>query len=93
MGIDIGLLKNKITITADYYIRKSENLLLDVPLSRTSGFGTATRNIGAMENRGIEFAISAAVMQKRNFKWDVDFNFDNNKNIVTSLPGGADILS
>ncbi|MBW0161585.1 MAG: TonB-dependent receptor [Sediminibacterium sp. Gen4] len=93
VGIDIGLLKNKITITADYYIRKSENLLLDVPLSRTSGFGTATRNIGAMENRGIEFAISAAVMQKRNFKWDVDFNFANNKNIVTSLPGGADILS
>jgi TonB-linked SusC/RagA family outer membrane protein len=91
IGIDVGFLKSRLNITADYYIRKSENLLLSVPLSRTSGFNSATRNIGAMENKGLELAINASPVRSRNFDWTIDFNFANNKNKVTSLPGGNDI--
>jgi TonB-linked SusC/RagA family outer membrane protein len=93
VGLDFSVLKNRINVTFDWYIRKSENLLLSVPLSTTTGFGSATRNIGAMENKGIEFSINIVPVQTKDLRWDVDFNFANNKNKVTSLPNDADIVS
>jgi TonB-dependent starch-binding outer membrane protein SusC len=62
-----------------------------VPLSLTSGFGTATKNIGSIKNQGIEIALNIVPVQTKDFRWDVDFNFANNKNTVVSLPNGADI--
>ena len=91
IGIDIGFLKNRINITADWYQRQSEDLLLDVPLSRTTGFSSARRNIGAMQNEGVELTISATPIRGKDFSWIVDFNFAHNKNTITSLPGGNDI--
>lgn len=91
VGIDVGFLKNRISLTVDYYIRKSEDLLLNVPLSRTSGFSSRTRNLGSMENKGIEVTIGATPVQKPNFSWEINFNFAHNKNKITSLPGGNDI--
>ena len=91
IGIDIGFLKNRINITADWYQRQSEDLLLDVPLSRTTGFSSARRNIGAMQNEGIELTINATPIRGKDFSWIVDFNFAHNKNTITSLPGGNDI--
>jgi TonB-linked SusC/RagA family outer membrane protein len=91
VGIDFSLFKNRINFSADYYVRKSSDLLLNVPLSRTTGFSSATRNIGAMENRGVELSLNAIPVQFKDFNWVVDFNFATNKNKVTSLPGGNDI--
>ena len=93
IGLDFSVLKNRVNVTIDYYIRKSENLLLSVPLSNTSGFGSATRNIGSMENKGLELSLNIVPVQTKDFRWDVDFNFSNNKNKITSLPNKADILS
>ncbi len=93
IGIDFGILKNRVVVTAEYYKRTSESLLLAVPVSRTSGFSTITKNIGTMENKGIELTLSLVPVLARNFKWEVDFNFANNKNRVTSLPDGNDIVS
>jgi len=93
IGLDFSVLKNRVNVTVDYYIRKSENLLLSVPLSNTSGFGSATRNIGSMENKGLELSLNIIPVQTKDLRWDVDFNFSNNKNKITSLPNKADILS
>ena len=93
VGIDVSILKNRISFTAEYYNRTSESLLLSVPLSRTSGFASATRNIGTMENKGVEFAINIVPVQTKNLRWDIDFNFANNKNKILTLPGGLDILN
>ena len=91
IGIDVSFLKNRINISADWYQRQSEDLLLNVPLSRTTGFASATRNIGAMQNEGIELTINAIPVKTQDFSWIVDFNFAHNKNTITSLPGGNDI--
>ncbi len=91
VGIDISLWKGRVNLSADYYSRKSEDLLLNVPLSRTSGFSSATRNIGAMKNSGIEISLGLVPVQTKDFSWDINFNFAHNKNKVTSLPGGNDI--
>ena len=93
IGLDFSVLKNRVYVTVDYYIRKSENLLLSVPLSNTSGFGSATRNIGSMENKGLELSLNIVPIQTKDLRWDLDFNFSNNKNTITSLPNKADILS
>jgi len=91
IGLDFGILNNRLFVSVDYYVRKSESLLLNVPLSRTSGFSSATRNVGALENKGIEVTINAVPVDVGEFRWNVDFNFSNNKNVITSLPGGNDI--
>jgi TonB-dependent starch-binding outer membrane protein SusC len=93
VGIDIGLFKNRITITADYYKRVSSELLLDVPLSPTSGFLSVRKNIGALENKGVEFAINFVPIRTKDFSWDVNFNYSRNINKVTSLPEKKDILN
>lgn len=93
VGFDVAILKNRLSFTFDYYTRTSSDLLLAVPLSRTSGFNTQTKNLGSMTNEGVEVAVSAVAVQSRNFKWDIDFNFANNKNTVTDLPNGADIVN
>ncbi|MFT4031329.1 MAG: TonB-dependent receptor [Siphonobacter sp.] len=93
VGADLSFLGNRINLTAEYYNRKSENLLLSVPLSGTSGFTTATRNIGAMKNEGVELTLNVTPVQFKDFKWVIDFNYSHNTNKITSLPSGSDIIS
>jgi TonB-linked SusC/RagA family outer membrane protein len=87
-GIDISILKNRISLTADVYKRKSEELLLDVPLSPTSGFLSVRKNVGTLENKGVELALNVVPIKTKDFTWSIDFNYARNKNKVTSLPNG-----
>ncbi|NDA63738.1 MAG: SusC/RagA family TonB-linked outer membrane protein, partial [Chitinophagia bacterium] len=93
IGLDMSFFKNRVSLTAEYYTRTTSDLLLGVPLSRTSGFSSATRNIGSMENKGFELTLNVVPVQTKNTRWDIDFNFANNKNQVLSLPDGNDIVN
>jgi TonB-linked SusC/RagA family outer membrane protein len=86
IGLDLGLFHDRLSISTDWYKRKSEDLLLSVPLSRTSGFSSQSRNIGSMENTGIELTINAVPVQTKDFSWTVNFNYARNKNKVISIP-------
>lgn len=90
LGIELGLLDNRISIEADVYKRKTENLLLNEPLSATGGFTTYSNNVGAMENKGLELTINAAPVRSRDFNWTVSLNAAWNKNKVTHLREGVD---
>jgi TonB-linked SusC/RagA family outer membrane protein len=90
VGLEIGLLDNRISLEADYYIRKTENLLLNEPLSATGGFTTYSNNVGAMENKGFEFTLNATPVSSRNFSWNIVLNTAFNKNKVTRLREGVD---
>lgn len=92
IGLDAGFLNNRITITADYYKRVSDGLLFADPLSQTTGFASVTRNIGEMQNKGFELTVNATPVKTRDFSWDLSFNISFNKNKVTKLPGGKDII-
>ena len=87
-GIDLGLFKNRVTISADYYKRTTDGSLLSQQLSRTTGFSGVINNLGNLENKGIELAISVIPIQTKDFTWTVNFNYAHNKNKVTSLPSG-----
>lgn len=89
VGLEIGFLNNRIMIETDYYIRKTENLLLEEPLSQTSGFNTYNNNVGAMENRGLEVTINATPVKTKDFTWSISANGAWNKNKVTRLREGS----
>ena len=89
-GADIGLFNDRLSITGDYYVKTTSDLLLFIPLPRTSGFASTLTNIGEMENRGFELALNT-VNVDGDFSWRSNLNFSMNKNKVTSLVGGQDI--
>lgn len=89
IGLEVGFLKNRVTIEADYYVRKTDQLLLNEPLSLTSGFATFSNNVGAMENKGIELTIDASPVKTKDFSWSISVNAAWNKNRVTRLREGV----
>jgi TonB-linked SusC/RagA family outer membrane protein len=91
LGIDVGLLKNRITFTADYYKSITSDLLFSVPLPQYSGYSNQLRNIGKIENKGLEFTLGTKNMTGA-FNWSTDLNISFNRNKVLELPNGNDIL-
>lgn len=94
VGMEAGILKNRITFDAGYYYRKTYDLLLNEPLSSTAGFQSFGNNVGSMENRGFELTMNFVPVQTKDFRWDIGFNAAWNKNKILSLSAsGADILA
>jgi TonB-dependent starch-binding outer membrane protein SusC len=89
-GVDYGFFKNRISGEIDYYIKKTKDLLLDVPVPATSGYSTQIQNIGSVQNKGFEFIINTNNLTGK-FTWNTSLNFSLNKNEVTNL-GGQDII-
>ena len=93
IGIDFGILNQKITFTADAYLKKTSNLLLYASLPGTSGYTSAYENIGSVENKGIEFSVSSVNIQNKKFSWNTSFNISFNRNKVLSLTSGQPYLT
>lgn len=85
VGIDLGVLNNRITVTADYFTRKTSGLLQAVPLPNYNGGGTVIKNIGNMENKGFELGVNASVFQNKKWDWNSSLNFSSITNKITSL--------
>jgi TonB-linked SusC/RagA family outer membrane protein len=85
-GIDFGFLK-RFTGSLDLYTRKTIDMLLDRPLSRTSGFNTQTQNVGSLRNQGIEFQFDASIVNNKDWKWNAGFNLAHNKSEILDLDG------
>src|SRR4029078_3993195 len=88
IGLEVGVLKNRITVEADFYKRKTDQLLLAEPLSLTSGFPSFSNNVGAMENKGLELTIDATPIKTKDITWTITLNGSWNKNEVTRLREG-----
>jgi TonB-linked SusC/RagA family outer membrane protein len=73
-----------VSIRADYYYKKTKDLLLQKPMPTSSGYAYIMDNIGKLQNQGIEALISVPVM-KGSFTWNADLNFSANKNEVLEL--------
>ena len=90
IGTDIGLFNDRISLSAEYYRMVTSDLLFNVELPQYSGYTNQLKNIGEVENRGIELTLSSRNIDS-DVKWDMDVNFSANRNKVLSLPGGNDI--
>ncbi|MFP4844315.1 SusC/RagA family TonB-linked outer membrane protein [Winogradskyella sp. PE311] len=81
-AVDFGFFNNRITGSFDYYKRTSEDLLLNVPVSVTTGFSNALTNRGKVENKGIEFELRSKNISRPNFKWSTTLIASQNKNTL-----------
>jgi TonB-linked SusC/RagA family outer membrane protein len=92
LGLDLGLFNNRISISADIYYKKTVDLLLNAPVSLTTGFGSMYNNVGSVDNKGFELELSTVNIVSRNFKWNTSLNISINRNKITSLTNdNADI--
>ncbi|MEL6253880.1 MAG: TonB-dependent receptor [Bacteroidota bacterium] len=85
VGLDFAILNNRLDGTIEYFNRGSDALLLDVPISRTTGFASKTQNFGSLENRGLEITLNANIINGRDLKWSVGGNITFLRNMITKL--------
>ncbi len=85
IGADISILHGKVSLSADYYIKNTSDLLYAAAIPAYDGGGTVNKNIGEMENKGFEISLSATPVSNENLKWDVSFNISAYKNKLLSL--------
>lgn len=85
-GIDLGFLKNKFTLTLDYYEKTTDDLLFPgnaIPVQ--SGFSTKTENFGSLETNGFEVAFNARIISKEKFSWTLNGNLATGKTTVKDM--------
>lgn len=88
-GLDFSILKNRLSGTVEYYITKTEDILLNLSLPPTSGVSGYTANIGATQNKGFELSLNGTIIDNKNgWTWEAGLNFYTNQNKLTSLASG-----
>ncbi|MFD1141486.1 SusC/RagA family TonB-linked outer membrane protein [Larkinella insperata] len=88
LGFDLSLFNNRVSLIADLYHKKTNDLLYVKALPLSSGYGTITGNFASLENKGLELAANARILDGP-LKWDVSANATFNRNKVLGLDGGV----
>jgi TonB-linked SusC/RagA family outer membrane protein len=94
-GVDVSFLNNRISFTADFYLKNTNDMLTRVPVPQTSGYSLSSgdwpyMNIGKVRNTGMEFTVNTTNVDTKDFRWESGFNIAFNKNKVVDV-GGVDI--
>ncbi len=95
VGVDVGLFRDRITFSADYYNIDTKDLLA---IDRATNFYLGTtdldvlRNVGAINNRGIELTLTSNNINKNDFRWVTNLNFARNRNQIVELSAGTELL-
>ena len=93
IGIDYGMFDQRLTINADAYYRKTTDLLSTTTISAGQNFDNALlMNAGSLENKGFEVAITGRPIQSKNWYMELSVNAAYNKNKITELSGGRDMI-
>lgn len=92
IGIDLGFFNNKLMLTADYYIKKSSDFLLEIQMPAQTGFTKATRNVGSVKNNGFEFSVDYRD-NSHDFKYGINVNLTTVKNKIERLSPGKDAVA
>jgi TonB-linked SusC/RagA family outer membrane protein len=91
-GIDLKFLNNRIRLDATYYKENTTNQIMNIDISRMSGFNSQTINAGNIQNQGVELTFGLTPVQFSDFRWDMMVNWSMNKNKVIELTEGMDDL-
>ena len=91
-GIDLKFLSNRIRLDATYYKENTTNQIMNISISRMTGFNNQTINAGNIQNQGVELTLGLTPVQISDFRWDIMVNWATNKNKVIELTEGIDDL-
>ena len=92
IGLDFGILKNRINGSLDYYKKKTTDMLLNLPIPQSTGFSSILSNVGRIDNTGFELLINTVNISKNDFSWHSDITFTTMKNEVKDLGGIRQII-
>lgn len=84
-GIEMGFLDNRLTVEFDYFNKHTRDLLLNKSVPYYVGGGSIVSNVGDIENKGVEFNVTARIISTKDWGWESTFNFSSVKNKVTNL--------
>ncbi len=92
LALEFGLFDQRVFGTVEVFNRDSKNLLQDVPISLITGFSSTLKNIGEINNKGLEIELGGEIIRNNQLKWNVSLtgSFVNSK--VVKLYGGQDII-
>ena len=91
IGIDFSFLNSRISGSVEAYFRKTDDLINTVKIPAGTNFNNMLiSNIGSLENKGVEFSITAKPIVTKDFLWDLSYNISYNNNKITKLTGGND---
>lgn len=93
LGVDFGVLNQRVTGTVGLYQQNTIDLLMNRQLPPTSGFASTLENVGSTRNRGLEIGLSTVLIQTERpggFRWTTDVNFHTNRNEIVELYGGRE---
>jgi TonB-linked SusC/RagA family outer membrane protein len=86
-GIDLGFWEDRVTVTFDAYYKKTSDLLLLLPVEKTTGYENTYANAGSVSNKGLEIGLNIHVVKSKNFNWYGGLNWSRNVNKVIDLGG------
>lgn len=93
LGLDMSLFNNRLSFTADGYIKYTKDLLVSLPLPSYAGGGSIVSNVGKVKNSGLEFSIEGTPMASPTFTWTSSFNVSFQKNVVQDIGSLQNIFS
>ncbi len=85
IGLEVGFFKDRLTIEADYYEKRTKDVLMELSIPASVGFPTYWSNVGGILNRGFEFSLKSKNIMTKNFQWSTNFNVARNYNEITSI--------
>jgi TonB-linked SusC/RagA family outer membrane protein len=85
IGLELGLFNNRVDFMADFYYKRTNDLLLNAPIPWSSGLSSVTQNIGSVENKGIELTLNSVNMSTGDFIWTTNLNWSANRNKILEL--------
>lgn len=91
LGVDLSVIRGRIALTAEFYHKKTSDLLLSTPIPLTTGFQNTLLNVGNVQNKGMDLELST-VNVEGDFNWNTSLNFSLNRNKITNLAGDKDVL-
>ena len=93
LGLDFGLIQNRLVGTIDVYDTKTDDLLLNRFLPPSSGVSSIMENIGKTRNRGVELGLDAVAIERDNVLWNVGLTWFTNKEEILELATGTDDIA
>ncbi len=88
-GLNMGFFKNRIIADIEVYNKKTNDLIQNVAIPTSLGYGSVTANVGKLLNKGVEVTLNTVNIQKKDFRWASSINFSKNHNEILELYGGT----
>jgi TonB-linked SusC/RagA family outer membrane protein len=93
LGLDLSFLKGRLSLTVDAYLRDTKDLLYDRQMPKETGYNTIKVNVGNIQNKGLEFAVSGSPVASKNFNWTVNANVSIERGRIKSLYNGEQFIA